>query len=55
MKEDKGYSKMTDGQVVGYVILTGLYIALIGIMMIVISPLWFLALLIWNWKWNNNN
>jgi len=35
----------------GYTICTVAYIFLILVCMIKISPLWFLGLFLWHWKW----
>ena len=51
MTESTEYSKYSPAQVAGYVFLTAIYIIFIGIMMIKVSGLWFLALLLWNWTW----
>lgn len=55
MKKDRGYSNMTNAQVIGYVFLTLCYMVFIGFLINTVSPWWFLALMLWNWKWNDDN
>lgn len=54
MTKDKGYSEMSSAQVKGYTFLTTIYIIFIAVLMIKLSGWWFLALFLWNWKWNKD-
>lgn len=40
---------------IAYGIATAAYIGLIGVLMIKVDLLWFLALFLWNWKWNKED